>query len=145
MGHNVNPANGTAPRVQARELAQWLDEGRDVVMFDTRNTYEVDFGTFDNAMVLDIHHFRNFPEVVATLDPSLKHKTIVTFCTGGIRCEKAAIYMRELGLSQTLQLEGGILNYFEKTDARHYRGNCFVFDDRELLDPTLATRPHAKD
>jgi UPF0176 protein len=68
-------------------------------------------------------------------------KTVVSFCTGGIRCEKAAIYMREAGLDHVWQLEGGILEYFEQTGGAHFRGKCFVFDEREALEPSLQPRP----
>ncbi|MOA62197.1 rhodanese superfamily protein [compost metagenome] len=66
---------------------------------------------------------------------------MVSYCTGGIRCEKAAILMREQGLEHVYQLEGGILKYFEETDGAHYRGGCFVFDERRVLDPALDTVP----
>jgi UPF0176 protein len=69
----------------------------------------------------------------------LQDKTVVSFCTGGIRCEKAAILMREAGLEHVVQLEGGILKYFEETDGAHYRGRCFVFDERRALGADLAT------
>ena len=71
----------------------------------------------------------------------LKDKTVVSFCTGGIRCEKAAIYLRELGLDSVYQLEGGILKYFEEVGGAHYRGNCFVFDERTALAPDLSPSP----
>ena len=70
----------------------------------------------------------------------LQGKTIVSYCTGGIRCEKAALYMHELGLTNVLQLDGGILKYFEETDGRHWQGKCFVFDEREALAPDLSAR-----
>ena len=66
-------------------------------------------------------------------------KTIVSFCTGGIRCEKSGLYLRELGAQHSSQLEGGILKYFEEVGANHYQGTCFVFDDREALEPSLET------
>lgn len=137
MGHNINPTLFTAPRVKPQELKQWLDNNNDVVMLDTRNLYEVEFGTFDKALTFDIKHFRTFPEYVAKLDPALKNKTIVTFCTGGIRCEKAGAYMIEQGFNNVYQLDGGILKYFEDTNGAHYNGGCFVFDDRVSLDPAL--------
>ncbi len=137
MGHNIDPAKWTAPRVSAKELKQWLDEGRDLVMIDTRNTYETEYGSFDKALLLDIKHFRTFPKFVSELDPELKKKTIVTFCTGGIRCEKAGAFMVEQGFENTYQLDGGILKYFEEVGEDHYRGGCFVFDDRISLDPAL--------
>ena len=68
----------------------------------------------------------------------LEGKTVVSYCTGGIRCEKAAIYLREAGLQNVWQLEGGILRYFEEAGGAHYQGGCFVFDEREALDPGLA-------
>jgi UPF0176 protein len=68
----------------------------------------------------------------------LQDKTVISYCTGGIRCEKAAIYMQNLGLNNVLQLEGGILKYFEETDGRHWEGSCFVFDEREALEPSLS-------
>jgi UPF0176 protein len=67
----------------------------------------------------------------------LQGKTVVSFCTGGIRCEKAAPYLRDLGASDVYQLEGGILRYFEQIGRDHYHGDCFVFDERAALDPSL--------
>ncbi len=137
MGHNIDPSQWTAPRVSAHELKQWLDDGKDIVLIDTRNTYEVEFGSFDKAELLDIKKFRDFPHLVAGLNPTLKNKTIVTFCTGGIRCEKAGAFMVQQGFEHTYQLDGGILKYFEEVGEEHYRGGCFVFDDRIALDPAL--------
>ncbi|MBL7997307.1 MAG: sulfurtransferase [Candidatus Kapabacteria bacterium] len=137
MGHNINPTEFTAPRVTPAELKQWLDTRNDIVMLDTRNTYEYERGTFANAMTMDIEHFRTFPAFVEQLDESLKDKTIVTFCTGGIRCEKAGAYMVEKGFTNVYQLDGGILKYFEDVGEAHYDGNCFVFDGRGSLDPAL--------
>ena len=146
MNHpTIRPAAGRAPAVDAATLARWLDagvddEGRPVVMLDTRNGFEVDFGSFDDAIDWRITKFTEFPAAVAAHRAELEDKTVVSFCTGGIRCEKAAIYMREIGLDHVYQLEGGILKYFEETDARHYHGTCFVFDERESLDPMLEAR-----
>ncbi len=138
----IRPHSGRAPAVTAETLNRWLDqghddEGREVVTLDTRNAFEVDYGTFRNAIDYRIAKFTEFPQAIANQKEKLKDKTIVSFCTGGIRCEKAAIYMREIGLEHTYQLEGGILKYFEQTDAHHYQGSCFVFDEREALEPTL--------
>ncbi|MCX9155513.1 sulfurtransferase [Niveibacterium sp. 24ML] len=146
MNHpTIRPAKGRAPAVDAATLQRWLDagvddDGRPVVTLDTRNGFEVDFGTFDKAIDWRITKFTEFPAAVAAHRNELEGKTVVSFCTGGIRCEKAAIYMRELGLDHVYQLEGGILKYFEETDARHYHGTCFVFDEREALDPHLQVK-----
>ncbi|MCP5804547.1 hypothetical protein NL322_28630, partial [Klebsiella pneumoniae] len=78
--------------------------------------------------------FTEFPPALAANRPALEGKTVVSFCTGGIRCEKAAILMREQGVEHVYQLEGGILKYFEETDGAHYRGGCFVFDARRAVD-----------
>ncbi len=144
MDHpTIRPATGRAPSVSPETLNRWLDqghddEGRPVVVLDTRNAFEVDCGTFQNAIDYRITKFTEFPEAIKADRERLADKTVVSFCTGGIRCEKAAIYMREIGLSHTYQLEGGILKYFEETDAHHYRGACFVFDERIALTSDLS-------
>lgn len=133
----IDPAKYTSPRIEARTLKQWLDEGRPVVLLDTRNDYEVKLGTFKNAHVIGVDSFREFPEAVRALPPELKKQPIVTFCTGGIRCEKAAPFMEREGFEQIWQLEGGILKYFEEVGGDHYDGECFVFDQRVGVDPGL--------
>ncbi|MDA7417971.1 sulfurtransferase [Xenophilus arseniciresistens] len=141
----IRPAAGRAPAVDAATLKRWLDQGHDdagksVVMLDTRNAFEVDYGTFDNAIDWRIGKFTEFPQAVREHRAELEGKTVVSFCTGGIRCEKAAIYMHDLGLTNVLQLEGGILKYFEEVGGAHYQGDCFVFDGREALAPDLSAR-----
>lgn len=133
----IDPARYTSPRLEARELKKWLDEGRDVILYDTRNDYEVKLGTFKNAIPAQIDHFRDFPAAVAKLPPELKKAHVVTFCTGGIRCEKAAPYMEMAGFEHVWQLEGGILKYFEECGGAHYDGECFVFDQRVGLGADL--------
>jgi RluA family pseudouridine synthase len=97
----------------------------------------VKLGTFENALPAGVDNFRDFPAAVARLPPALKDETIVMFCTGGIRCEKAGPYMESQGFRNVLQLEGGILKYFEECGGEHYRGECFVFDQRVGVDPAL--------
>ncbi|MES2353392.1 MAG: sulfurtransferase [Pseudomonadota bacterium] len=133
----ISPAEHPAPSVTAETLKSWLDEGRDVVLLDTRNDYEVRLGTFNHAQHLDLETFRAFPEEVKKLDPALKEKTVVTFCTGGIRCEKAAPVLLHAGFKEVYQLAGGILKYFEEVGGDHYDGECFVFDRRVALNPKL--------
>lgn len=140
----IRPEARRAPAVPAKTLARWLDrgtddEGRPVVMLDTRNAFEVKAGAFEHAIDWELRRFSDFPKALATHAPELAGKTVVSYCTGGIRCEKAALAMEEAGIDHVYQLEGGILKYFEETDgAPHWRGGCFVFDERELLDATLA-------
>jgi len=144
MDHpTIRPAAGRAPGVDAKTLARWLaqgadDAGRPVVMLDTRNAFEVDEGTFHNAIDWRIERFTQFPAAVQAHRAELEGKTVVSFCTGGIRCEKAAIYMNEAGIQNVYQLDGGILKYFEETGGPGYDGKCFVFDERHSLDPGLA-------
>jgi UPF0176 protein len=106
-------------------------------MLDTRNAFEVDVGTFDKALDYRITKFSEFPDVIEQNRADLEGKTIVSFCTGGIRCEKAAIHMKDVGIDHVYQLEGGILKYFEEVGGAHYHGECFVFDYRTALDPNL--------
>jgi UPF0176 protein len=139
----IQPAQGRAPALVAKDLKRWLDQGHDdngkpVVMLDTRNAFEVDHGTFDGAVDWRIEKFSEFPGALAQHKTQLEGKTVVSFCTGGIRCEKAAILMREVGVQDVWQLEGGILKYFEETGGAHYTGSCFVFDERRELDAGLA-------
>lgn len=133
----LDPATNPAPALAPAELKRWLDEGRHVVLLDTRNAFEVEAGTFRNALHLDLKAFGQFPQAADGLDPSLKDKTIVTFCTGGIRCEKAAPVLIGKGFRDVYQLQGGILQYFEDCGATHFDGRCFVFDERNTLDGEL--------
>ncbi len=133
----IDPARRTSPKLAPRQLKAWLDEGRPLTLLDTRNDYEVKLGTFENALPAGVDHFRDFPAAVAKLPEELKEQTIVMFCTGGIRCEKAGPYMESQGFRNVLQLEGGILKYFEECGGAHYRGECFVFDQRVGVDPAL--------
>jgi UPF0176 protein len=145
MNHpNIRPAEGRAPAVDAHTAKRWLDqghddEGRPVVTLDTRNTYEVEEGTFAGAIDWRLNKFTEFPDALQAHKADLADKTVISFCTGGIRCEKAAIYMRESGLPHVYQLEGGILKYFEETGGAHYDGGCFVFDERRALAADLTT------
>ncbi len=133
----IDPAKRTSPKLKAQELKQWLDEGRPVTLLDTRNDYEVKLGTFKNALPIGVDHFRDFPAAVAKLPDALKEQPIVMFCTGGIRCEKAGPFMEGQGFKKIFQLDGGILKYFEECGGAYYDGECFVFDQRVGLDPSL--------
>ncbi len=135
-----------APSVSAKKLKEWLsqgcdDDGKPIVLLDTRNAFEVEYGTFTNAMHFNIEKFSDFPQALSQEMTQLKDKTVVSFCTGGIRCEKANLFMQEVGLDNTVQLDGGILKYFEEVGHDFYEGGCFVFDDRIALDPELAEHP----
>ena len=133
----IDPARRTSPKLSAQTLKQWLDEGRPITLYDTRNDYEVKLGTFSGALPAGIQHFRDFPRAVRQLPETLKNTPIVMFCTGGIRCEKAGPFMESEGFREVYQLDGGILKYFEEVGGAHYTGECFVFDQRVGVDPAL--------
>lgn len=123
-----------AQAISPAELKRWLDEKRDITLLDTRNDYEYRFGTFTGAVNLYLQNFGELPDAIANLD---KHKPLVMFCTGGIRCEKAALLMERHGFTDVYQLDGGILGYFAEVGGAHYEGECFVFDERVALAPDL--------
>ena len=112
-----------------------------MTLLDTRNAFEVARGTFRGARHLGLERFDAFPAAVDALPDAWRDETVVTFCTGGIRCEKAALYMRERGFSRVLQLDGGILDWFDQVGGAHWDGSCFVFDERVALDPNLRPNP----
>lgn len=133
----VAPEKKTAPCISPEQLRQWYVQKHDMIVLDTRNDFEVALGTFDNAVDLNLAHFQEFNDAVELFPTELKEKPVVTFCTGGIRCEKAAELMLQKGFKEVYQLEGGILNYFEKCGGDFYTGECFVFDQRVALDSQL--------
>ncbi len=133
----INPALTPAPALAAKEFAQWLAEGKEMVILDTRNTFEFERGAFAGSVHLGNDNFTDFAEAMAKAPEEWKNKTVVTFCTGGIRCEKAAPFMQAQGFDNVYQLQGGILKYFEEVGHAHYVGECFVFDERRALDAEL--------
>lgn len=131
-----------APAVDPATLARWIERGQDdagkpLVLLDTRNREEVGYGGFAGALTLPIDNFTELPAALAPHREALRASTVVSFCTGGIRCEKAALWLREDGMDNLLQLDGGILGYFKHVGGFGYEGRCFVFDERVALDPGL--------
>jgi len=134
---HIRPADGTGATITPEAFKAKLDAGEPVHVLDTRNDYELRIGTFANAIDLDIPSFRAFPEAIQGLPDSMKDEEVVMFCTGGIRCEKASIIMMEAGFTKVKQLQGGILGYFESVGGEHWDGDCFVFDQRVAVNPSL--------
>ena len=133
----IRPAAGRAAALAPQTLARWLaaghdDAGRPLALLDTRNGFEVDAGRFAGAIDWRLARFGDFPAALAAHRAELAGKTVVSYCTGGIRCEKAALLLREEGI-EAWQLDGGILGYFEAVGATHFDGTCFVFDQRETV------------
>lgn len=135
---NLDPARNSGTYVEPQEWNTIIDDP-EMTLIDTRNDYEVQVGTFENAINPKTDSFREFPEFVqSNLDPG-KHKKIAMFCTGGIRCEKSTAYLKKLGFPEVYQLHGGILKYLEEVpqDESRWRGECFVFDERVTVDHEL--------
>jgi UPF0176 protein len=143
-------AGERAPTVAPATLARWIAQGRDdagrrLVLLDTRNRQEIAHGTFAGALTLPIDRFTDLPAALSPHRDALRDATVVSFCTGGIRCEKAALWLRADGMDNVLQLDDGILGYFEQVGGHGYTGGCFVFDERVALDPQLRPMTCAPD
>lgn len=140
--HHIDPRAATGKYLAPETLAEWLENEKDIVMIDVRNDYEISLGKFKQALDPETKSFREFPAWVNRHRQELKDKTIVTYCTGGIRCEKATAYMQEAGYENVYQIHGGVLNFLESAPEaaqKHWQGQCFVFDDRMAL--TLDLQP----
>lgn len=111
-------------------------EQEDVIILDTRNNYETKMGKFKNAIEMEITDFHDFPERLKQISIPPEKKVMI-YCTGGIRCEKAILEMREQGLNEVYQLDGGILNYIKEYPRQKFEGECFVFDYRVAVDQEL--------
>jgi UPF0176 protein len=126
------------------EPADWnaLITDPDTVVIDTRNNFEVQQGSFAQAINPETKSFREFPDWFDSQANALKGKKIAMFCTGGIRCEKATAYAKQQGYDAVYHLKGGILKYLETVPEAesHWRGDCFVFDEREALGPGLSLK-----
>lgn len=106
------------------------------MVLDVRNSYEMDIGKFKSALDWKMEEFTEFPELVKNLEAD-KDQPVLMYCTGGIRCEKASIEMKNQGFTQVYQLDGGILNYLEQFPNDEFEGECFVFDHRVAVDQNL--------
>ncbi len=136
----ANPAKVVGEYVQPEEWNALISQ-KDVMLIDTRNTYEHSIGSFQDSIEPETTNFREFPDWLAELENSNpnKNKKIAMYCTGGIRCEKASSLMKAKGFENIYHLKGGILNYIEKVDQASslWSGECFVFDDRVALNHDL--------
>ena len=125
----------TAKRLKPEELNEFYQAGKDFIIVDARNDYESKIGRFKNALTPQMETFRDWPAIVEELKNRYKDKTIVTYCTGGIRCEKASALMVEQGFADVYQLEGGIVSYTKKFPDKFWEGSVFVFDERRIVEP----------
>lgn len=145
---DVDPRTTTGKYLSAEELQSWFDSGKKFKIIDMRNDYEHKVGHFKDSVLPPLENFRDLPRVLPTLEP-LKNETILTVCTGGVRCEKASGYLVQNGFTDVYQLQGGIVTYMEKFEnasprqnsagategevAKNFLGSLYVFDDRVTM------------
>ena len=132
LGLKINPKNKKLNRYVSGKSWNKLISNKETLVIDARKPFEYDVGTFKNSKNPNIQNFRDFPKYLKTVD---KTKPVAMFCTGGIRCEKASIFLKRKGFKNVFQLKGGILNYLKKTERKDslWKGECFVFDNRVSL------------
>lgn len=128
LGQNVN-LNKTGKRISPEELHKSLESQEDIILIDMRNDYESKIGRFKNAVPIGTENFKDLPKSISKIK-NLKDKRIITYCTGGIRCEKASALLIQEGFSDVSQLEGGIFKYAQRYPDGFFVGKCFVFDNR---------------
>ena len=132
LGLKINPKNKKLNRYVSGKSWNKLISNKETLVIDARKPFEYEVGTFKNSINPNIQNFRDFPKYLKKLK---KNQPIAMFCTGGIRCEKASVYLENKGFNNIYQLNGGILNYLKKTNKKKslWKGECFVFDNRISL------------
>lgn len=127
---DVDPNQETGKYIEPQEFREVLkNKSEDVVILDARSRYEFEVGKFPGALTLDIENFRELPEQLEAIS-HLKDKTIITYCTGGIKCEKASALLLKEGFKNVFQLHGGIVRYGHEAEGENFEGSCYVFDQR---------------
>ncbi len=129
---DINPTEVTGKRLTPDELHKWFEEGKDFTIVDMRNSYEYRFGHFKNSIDPGMRRFEELPEKLPELEAH-KNKTVLTVCTGGVRCEKASGYLVKKGFEDVYQLDGGMVSYMERYPGHQYNGSLFVFDRRNVM------------
>ena len=128
----INPEKKTGIHLTADDFISMKDD-EDVVILDVRSDYEHSIGRFKNAVTLDIENFRDFPGKINEL-AKYKDKKIITYCTGGIKCEKASALLLHEGFENVYQLHGGIIKYGKEAGGKDFEGKCYVFDNRVAVE-----------
>jgi UPF0176 protein len=129
---DIDPNQVTGKRLRPEELHQWFKESKEFYIVDMRNAYEHKVGYFENSILPPIENFRDLPKVVEQI-AHLKNKTVLTVCTGGVRCEKASGFLITQGFKDVYQLDGGIVSYMEKYPNEDFKGKLYVFDGRVAM------------
>lgn len=138
--HTDTKPENAAAYITPEELHDELERGEDLILIDMRNDYEAKIGRFRNAVTLPVKSFREIPGKLPDLE-QFKDRKVVTYCTGGIRCEKASAFLKDSGFTNVRQLEGGIVKYCEAFPDGHYDGGLFVFDERRSVRFPAARKP----
>lgn len=125
----TNPNEITGNYLSPEELHQWYESGKDFVVVDMRNDYEYKVGHFEGSVLPSLKNFRDLKKILPEIE-HLKDKTVLTVCTGGVRCEKASGYLMNQGFKDVHQLEGGIVSYMKKYPNKNFVGKLYVFDGR---------------
>ncbi len=137
---DFNPNDFTAPHLKPSELHEWFTKNKDFVIVDMRNQYEHQVGHFPNSVLPSMNYFRELPRVLPELE-NLKNKTVLTVCTGGVRCEKASGYLLKKGFHDVYQLDGGMVSYMEQYPGQNFLGAMYSFDGRVVIDYDNGNHP----
>lgn len=132
LAEDLNPNQVTGVHLKPDELNKWFNEGKEFYIVDMRNDYELKSGKFENTIFPGLKNFRDLNENIKQIE-NLKDKTVLTVCTGGVRCEKASGFLKREGFNDVYQLDGGIVSYMSKYPGQHYKGSLYVFDGRETM------------
>jgi UPF0176 protein len=140
---DIDPTTRTGIHLEPKEFAEMMHQD-DVVVLDVRSNYESGLGRFKGAIAADIDNFRDFPDYIKNLE-QYKDKKVMTYCTGGIKCEKASALLLEAGFKNVYQLHGGIVKYGKEMQGKDFEGNCYVFDKRvsvpvNTVNPTIISK-----
>ena len=133
LQNDFSPTELSGKKLKPEKLKQWFETDKDFYIVDMRNDYEYNVGRFKNSIMPKLENFRDVPRVLDELEP-LKDKTVLTVCTGGVRCEKASGFLLKNGFKDVYQLDGGIVTYIEKFPAQEFQGKLYVFDGRITMD-----------
>lgn len=129
---DIDPTKVTGKYLTAEELHEWFGSNKEFYIVDMRNDFEQAVGVFKNSLKSGMGNFRDLPKVLDSLE-HLKDKTILTVCTGGVRCEKASGFLVTNGFTDVYQLYGGIVTYMEKYPGEDFLGSLYVFDNRLVM------------
>ncbi|TSC70975.1 MAG: UPF0176 protein [Parcubacteria group bacterium Gr01-1014_46] len=130
---DIDPNQITGKHLKPEELKKWFETGKEFYVIDMRNDYEFKVGRFKDSKLMPVQNFRDIPKALSYID-SLREKTVVPVCTGGVRCEKASGLLVREGFKDVYQLDGGIVTYMEKYPAQEFEGTLYVFDKRITMD-----------